>query len=113
MSRRINQLISFVVIIWILVFIFQKEILSFVGSWGPSAIKDISVQALNFMIFWAGKAWDIVKAVLIWLVDEILKIVSNLSPFNQLGQSLGTTLSNIIKAVLNFLSPLLGKIFQK
>lgn len=113
MERNINKFVTCVIVFWILVFIFQKEILSFIGGWGPSWFKDILTQIIGFMVLWAGKAWGLVKDIFNWLAGRVLKIVSNLDPFSSLAKSLGNLILGILKPILDFLAPFFSKIVTK
>ncbi len=113
MSRSVNRLISGVVILWIAVFIFQKEIISFLSGWNPSLVRDILLQIVGFLVYWGNQAWDLVKLALKWLVDAAGRVVSGADPLYGLIKWLANILSGILKGIADLLSPLVGKFFVR
>jgi len=113
MSRSINRTITSLVIIWIVVLIFQKEILSFIGGWGPSFIKNILLQVVGFLIYVGDWVWNLIKLALKWLVDRVAQVVSGADPLYGLVKGLTDLLTNIIKGILDILSPIFGKVITK
>jgi len=113
MGRGINRIISCVVILWVIIFIFQKEILSFIAGWSPSFIKDILLQVVGFMAYWGNQAWGLVKLALKWLIDAAGRVVSGADPLYGLVKGFANILTNIIKGIIDLFSPLVGKFFAR
>lgn len=113
MGKNLNRFVASVVILWIAVFIFQKEVLAFIGGWNPSWFKDVLLQVVNFMVYWAGRGWDLMKEVFNYFVGLATKIVSNADPLYGLVKWLADIISSVIKFIVDLFYPLVGKFFAR
>lgn len=115
MGRNINKIIAGIIIIWIAIFIFQKDILAFINGWGPSWFKDVLLQIVGFMVHWTDRAWDLLKFLFNWVLELISKIISSAIPLiTGVIKGIADLIIKMIKAIIDsILQPLLGKFLIK
>ncbi len=110
MGKRVGQIIVVILVVLVALYLFRADILKFVEGPNPSPTQKIIGQGIDFLASIFAKILELVKSAILYLVNLILKIVSNTKSIVGLLSGLLELVSKLVKTIFDLIVFIYAKV---